>query len=89
MQLRIYPSNWNQPAYLRGFWIGFGRFVGGGFFFFCLLFPFSGSLTLSLEGVLMGSGFWAVLAALYGASEGDAAVKASRAKTWQRDPSRN
>ncbi len=83
MQPRVYSTDWSWPVFFRGFGLGFGRFVGAGFFFFCVLFPFSGQLSLSLEGVLMGSGAWVALAALYGTSEGSDAVKAWRERMWR------
>ena len=83
MQSRTNSSDWNWPVFFEGFWLGFGKFVGAGFFFFCVLFPFSGRLSLTVEGMLMGGSFWVVLAALFGASAGDAAVRAWRERQWQ------
>lgn len=83
MQPHVQRSEWSWRVFFDGFWIGFGQFVGAGFFFFCVLFPFSGSLSLSVEGMLMGGGGWIFLAAVYGASQGDAAVKAWRERVWR------
>lgn len=83
MPLKTASSDWNWPTFFEGFWLGFGKFVGAGFFFFCVLFPFSGSLSLSVEGILMGGGFWILLSALFGASQGELAVRRWRERKWQ------
>lgn len=81
--MKTTSPDWNWPAFFEGFWIGFGRFVGAGFLFFCVLFPFSGSLSLTLEGVLMGGSFWIFLSALFGANQGEAAVRKWRERKGQ------